>query len=145
MTSMRPLGARPRRSGFSLIEALVALAIASLVLMAIFELQIQMVRGQERAGLAMQQVVKQENALALTRDLNPMMQPSGVVVANGGDTIRWTSQPKGRPRVNAGFPAGDGSFEVQLFTVTVEIEPQSGRAPADLQFDRLGWRRTTSG
>lgn len=134
-----------RRAGFSLIEALVALAIASMVLMAIFELQVQMVRGQQRAGQAMEQVVKQENALALTRDLNPMLEPTGEVETQGGDTIRWTSEPKGEPRINAGFPAGDGSFEVQLFTVTVEIEPASGRAPADLTFDRLGWRRMFAG
>jgi general secretion pathway protein I len=131
-----------RRPGFSLIEALVALAIASMMLMAIFELQIQMARGQQRAGQAMEQVVKQENALALIRDLNPMAQPTGAVEFAGGDTIRWTSRPKGQPRLNAGFPLGDGAFEVQLFTVTVQIDTASGRSPADLTFDRLGWRRT---
>ena len=38
------------RDGFSLIEALVALAIASMTLTAIFELQIQMTRNQQRAA-----------------------------------------------------------------------------------------------
>ena len=38
------------RQGFSLIEALVALAIAAMVLTAIFELQQQMARGQRRAA-----------------------------------------------------------------------------------------------
>ena len=66
-----------RREGFSLIEALVALAIASMTLMAIFELQIQMTRSQQRAALAIEQVAAQENALALTRNVNPMAQPQG--------------------------------------------------------------------
>ena len=44
-------------------------------------------------------------------------------------------------RVNAGFPAGDGAFEVQLYRVTVGVERPQGRAPAPLVFDRLGWRR----
>ena len=40
---------RRGRDGFSLIEALVALAIAAMTLTAIFELQQQMIRGQRRA------------------------------------------------------------------------------------------------
>ena len=57
---------RRRREGFSLIEALVALAIAAMTLTAIFELQQQMIRGQRRAADVMEQVAAQENALALT-------------------------------------------------------------------------------
>ena len=130
-----------RRSGFSLIEALVALTIAALVLGAIFELQIQMVRGQQRAVDAIEQVAAQENALALTRDLNPMQSPAGEIALADGDTIRWSSTAKGDPVTNTGFPTGDGLFSVQLFTVTVEVERLSGRSPAPMIFDRLGWRR----
>lgn len=130
-----------RRSGFSLIEALVALTIAALVLGAIFELQIQMARGQQRAVDAIEQVVAQENALALTRALNPMATPTGEIALPEGDTVRWTSRPKGEPVINAGFPAGDGLFSVQLFTLTIEVERRTGRSPAPMVFDRLGWRR----
>jgi len=132
---------RRRRAGFSLIEALVALTIAAMVLGAIFELQLQMVRGQQRAVDAMEQVAAQENALALTRSLNPMQKPDGRIALAGGDTITWTTEPKGAARVNAGFPYGDGQFEVQLFTVTVSVDRASGRSPAPMVFDRMGWRR----
>lgn len=134
-----------RREGFSLIEALVALTIAAMVLGAIFELQLQMVRGQRRATEAMDQVMAQENALALTRNLNPMERPSGVIALPGGDTIRWTSEAKGRPVQNAGFPSGDGMFMVQLFTLTVQVERVSGTSPAPMVFDRMGWRRLSEG
>ena len=130
-----------RRTGFSLIEALVALAIAAMTLAAIFELQVQMVRAQQRAAQALEQVMTQENALALTRDLNPMTQPVGRIDLPEGDTIRWRAQPHGRPMTNAGFPSGNGSFEVQLYTVTVNVDRREGRAPQPLVFDRLGWRR----
>ncbi|MGV3580247.1 type IV pilus modification PilV family protein [Brevundimonas sp.] len=130
-----------RRSGFSLIEALVALTIAALVLGAIFELQTQMARGQQRAIDAIEQVSAQENALALTRDLNPMASPDGTIALPEGDTVRWTSTPKGAAVTNAGFPIGSGMFSVQLFTVTVEVDRLSGRSPAPMTFDRLGWRR----
>ncbi len=133
------------REGFSLIEALVALTIAALVLGAIFELQIQMVRGQQRAVDAMEQVMAQENALALTRTLNPMERPEGSIALPGGDTIRWSAQAKGRPITNAGFPGGNGQFEVQLYTMTVAVERARGRSPAPLVFDRMGWRRQGQG
>ena len=132
---------RTRRSGFSLIEALVALTIAALVLGAIFEMQIQMARGQQRAIDVIEQVVVQENALALTQDINPMATPSGAIVLPRGDTVRWTSSPKGEPVINAGFPLGDGLFSVQLFTVTIEVERRTGRSPAPMVIDRLGWQR----
>lgn len=135
---MRP----PRgRQGFSLIEALVALTIAALTLTAIFELQIQMARGQERAVRAIEQTAVQENALALTRDLNPMARPEGAIQLPDGDRIAWRSQAKGRSVLNTGYPGGQGEYEVQLFTVTVTIERAGGPSPAPLVFDRMGWRR----
>lgn len=128
-----------RRSGFSLIEALVALSIAALTLTAIFELQVQMVRGQERAAAALQQVAAQENAIALVRDINPAEQPTGEIVVPDGDTIRWTSEPVGQAVLQAGFPAGDGRYRVQRFTVTVEVDRPGDRDPRPLVFERVGW------
>ena len=130
-----------RRHGFSLIEALIALAIAAMMLTALFQLQIQMARGQVRAESVLEQVASQENALALMRDLNPMQEPSGETVLPQGDTIRWTSEPRGRSQTNVGFPAGNGQFEVQLYTVTVEIVKPDRGLVAPLVFDRMGWRR----
>ena len=136
---------RRMRGGFSLIEALVALAIAAMTLAAIFELQVQMVRGQQRAVQAIEQVQAQENALALTRNLNPMLQPEGRIALPDGDVVLWSTVPHGAPIRNAGFPTGDGQYDVQLFTVTVDVQRRVGRAPQPLVFDRLGWRSANSG
>lgn len=130
-----------RRAGFSLIEALVALTIAALTLMAIFELQLQMARGQQRAARAIAQSAMQENALALTRAVNPMEQPEGVIALPGGGSVRWTSLPKGEAVTNAGFPVGQGAYRIQRYAMTVVMTPAEGPPPAPLVFDRLGWRR----
>nr|WP_312162059.1 type II secretion system protein [Brevundimonas diminuta] len=129
------------REGFSLIEALVAMGIAAMTLMAVFELQMQMARGQQRAALAIEQVSAQENALALLRTVNPMEEPEGRIDLPEGDVVSWTSEPRSERRVNAGFPVGDGTYEVQLYQLTVAIERRQGRSPAPMVFDRLGWRR----
>jgi general secretion pathway protein I len=130
---------QPSRSGFSLIEALVALAIASMTLMAIFELQIQMARGQDRAIRAIEQVAAQENALALIKDINFSVQPDGEIELPDGDQISWQSEPLTQPRRNMGRSTGYGNHEVQLHRVTVSIQRRTGPSPAPMQLDRIGW------
>ncbi len=130
---------RSRRAGFSLIEALVALAIAAMTLTAIFELQIQMSRGQERAARALRLVSDQENAIAMLRDVNPMERPDGVIELPEGAAVRWSSEPVGDAVIQAGFPFGQGGYRVQRFRLTVEIENPDGRNPRPLVFERVGW------
>jgi prepilin-type N-terminal cleavage/methylation domain-containing protein len=132
---------RKPRAGFSLIEALIALAIAAMMMTALFQLQIQMARGQARAISVLEQVTAQENAIALTRDLNPMHEPEGEIQLPDGDTILWSATPRSQPQINVGFPTGSGQFEVRLYTVTVEIRHRDGRPVSPLEFDRMGWRR----
>ncbi len=131
------------RAGFTLIEALVALAIAAMVMTAIFQLQIQMAQGQRRAQAVLQQVAVQENALALIRDVNVMDRPAGEFAAPGGDVIRWSATAKGAPKRNVSAGA-NGRYEVQLYEVTVRIERPGGRNPADMTIERVGWRRLDS-
>jgi len=132
---------RPGREGFSLIEALVALTIAAIMLTAIFELQQQMIRGQRRAADVMDQVAAQENALALMKDINPSSTPSGQIVVPQGDTIRWSSKPVSPTVVNAGFPTGNGTFEVTLYEIQVDIIRDGKKVGAPLIFQRMGWWR----
>lgn len=126
-----------------MIEALVALAIAAMVMTAIFQLQIQMAQGQRRAQAVLQQVAVQENALAMIRDINVMERPVGEFAAPGGDVIRWNASAKGAPKRNVSA-AGNGRYDVQLYEVTVRIERPGGRNPADMKIERVGWRRLDS-
>ena len=132
---------RAAREGFSLVEALVALAVAALTLGAIFQLQVQMARGQARAAAVLEQVAAQESALVLLRDHNFMAEPVGQRELGPGEVVRWQATPLGPPRVNVGLPNGDGVFEVQRFRVRVEIARAPGRTPPPMEFERVGWRR----
>lgn len=134
---------RRHDAGFSLIEALVALAIAAMALAAVFTLQRQLAEGEQRHTRTLQLVTLQKNALALTRDLNPTAEPTGAVQLAGGQTVRWTSQPLTPPRTNTSLPAGEGAFEVRLYRVRVDIADSSGRRLGGLDIDRVGWRRLT--
>lgn len=134
---------RGRRAGFSLIEALVALAIAAMALLAIFSLQQQLAEGELRHTRSLQLVALQRNALALTTDLNPTAEPQGVIRLAGGQLVSWSAQPLTPPRTNVGLPVGEGSFEVRLYRVRVAITDARGGWLGGLDFDRIGWRRLT--
>ena len=134
----RPMG---RRNGFSLVEALVALAIAALAFTAIFALQDQMTVGQMRLQRTLDTAAVQRNGLELLADINPMEEPSGQRNMTGGRVISWTAEPVTETRRNAGFPSGEGVFDVALYQVDAVITTAGGRELGRLQFRRLGWRR----
>jgi len=131
----------PRPTGFTLIEALVALAIAAVTLTAIFQLQVQMARSQQRAQAVLAQVALQENALALIRDINVMERPEGQISLPGGDMVRWSATAVGEKRRNVTEASTYGRYEVQMFEVAVEIVSPGRRSPPALKIERLGWRR----
>ena len=131
-----------RDRGFSLIEALVALAIASMALLAIFALQQQLAQGEVRHTRALQLVALQRNALALTSDLNPTAEPQGSLRLAGGQWVRWSAEPLTPARTNVALSSvGEGAFEVRLYRVRVLISDARGARLGGLDFDRIGWRR----
>jgi prepilin-type N-terminal cleavage/methylation domain-containing protein len=128
------------RAGFSLIEALVALVVAALCLLAVFDLQQTFTKGEERAEHALLVSGLQADAAALLTDLNPTLRPSGAAPMAAGRRLQWSSEPLGAPRQGQGFPAGAGRFEVRLYRVQGDILAPDGRLLARVAFDRVGWR-----
>ncbi len=130
-----------RRAGFSLVEALIALIIAALVLMAIFELQRQLSHDQARYEQALAAADRRRNALVLLRDLNPTERPTGALPLAGGRALRWSATPLTAPRINADYPTGQGDYEMRLWRLDVRIDNAQGVAVDRFQLDRVGWRR----
>jgi prepilin-type N-terminal cleavage/methylation domain-containing protein len=131
---------RNQRNGFSLVEALIALIIAALVLMAIFELQRQLSHDQARYEQAIAAADRRRNALVLLRDVNPTQRPNGALPLSGGRWMRWSAQPLTPARLNVDYPTGQGSYEMRLWRLDVRIENARGLATDSFQLDRLGWR-----
>lgn len=130
-----------RRDGFSLIEALVALTVAAVALLAIFELQHQLSAGQRRYETALRAAEGQRDALTLLRDLNPVEQPTGSLPLGGGRGIAWTSTPLGPFRDVRPGPGGTGLHQVRLYRLHVRIVDPAAGGPRAFDLDRLGWRR----
>lgn len=136
-----------RVAGFSLLEAMIALAIAAVCLGAVFQLQYQLVNGQRRYEATLKRVELQRNALVLLREVNPQAQPTGEIALPPDMTLRWTSEPISEGRTSAGVPRGDGGFYVQLYRVDAEALSARGELIQAFSLERLGWEipETTAG
>lgn len=132
------------KRGFSLVEALIALIVAAMVLMAIFELQRQLSQDQARYEQAIAAADRRRNALVLLRDINPTASPSGALSLSGGRVVHWTATPLTPPRRNADYPTGQGDYEMRLWRLSVRIDNARGQATDVFELDRLGWRRLSA-
>jgi prepilin-type N-terminal cleavage/methylation domain-containing protein len=129
-----------RVKGFSLVEVLVALAIASVGLLAILDLQRQLADGQRRYEHALAGTEFQRTALTFIRDLNPMASPSGRIDLPPNVSISWASQAAGDAKRNTGLPVGDGNFMVQLYQVQVQVSNTHTAQKQVFTVDRVGWK-----
>jgi len=111
---------RARQRGFTLLEALVALAIIGAVLAPLYAMHNTTLRSLFRVSAVNERALIQRNALALVSGINPMIRPEGQERL-GEFTVSWTSQPLTEPVLTASMMAGNGGFQVALYTMDVRI------------------------
>ena len=129
-----------RRGGFSLLEALVALAIASVCLLVLFGLQRQLVGSQRRFEAAAARAEAQRNVLALVRDLNPEAQPEGATALPDGERLSWSSRPASPLRPALAANGSAGPWLVRLHLVTARLTDAEGAVKGVVSVERMGWR-----
>ena len=130
---------RRSRAGFSVIEAVVAMAIAAIALTAILSLQQQMAASQVRYEAALHRLALRRAAIVLIRDINPLTTPTGKATIAPGLIMDWTSDTRVQPRRAIGLAANDGAFDVGLYTVSVRLHDQNGKMVDQFRVERLGW------
>ena len=128
-----------RESGFTLLEAIVALAILAAGAMALFAALNGALRAIERADAAARLDTATENALDLLELTNPMHQPSGEAIL-GEYTLRWRAAPILGPTDNLTDYLQPGLYEVALFAIDGELW-LDGRVAGRFTLRRAGWRQ----
>lgn len=134
--------------GFSLLEALVAVALTAIALLPLLSLQQANLDLAIRTDRASKRLELERNVLVVVNSVNPSQNPTGTVEIAPYE-IRWTSRIIGPPRAASGRPFGSGRFNLTLYDVSVEsIDKRTGeigtttlrrvgylavRPPADIQ------------
>lgn len=131
---------RAMRAGFSMVEAVVALAIAAVGLTAILELQQQIAINQARHERALARMAMRQNSLVIIRDLNPEASPDGELKIDESQILNWTSTPVSPLRRSIGLPAGDAGFNVRLYEVSVTVTDKRSNLTDRFTVERLGWK-----
>lgn len=139
----RAIPARPQRrreQGFSLLEAIVALALVAttgLALMAWINASLNEVnRLQQREAQARLLLA----ATQAVQTIDPMKKPQGQM-ALGSITLRWQAEPDAPAMRSAGFEgAGVGNFEMQLFSVRTQASDASSGAEISFDATLVGYR-----
>lgn len=128
-----------REPGFTLLEAIVALAILAAGAMALFAALNGALRSVERAEAAARLDTATENALDWLEVVNPMQQPQGEV-ALGEYTLRWRAEPLLGPTDNLTDYLQPGHYEVALYMIEGELW-LDGQLAGRFTLRRAGWRQ----
>ena len=125
--------------GFSLLEAIVALALLASVGMALLSWLngslISLRRVQEVAAVQ----AAARDALAYLDTINPMLTPQGETEL-GEWRLRWQAREVEPAREGAGYPGGIGLFDVGLYDTRVWLE-RDGRAIEEFVLRQVGYRK----
>lgn len=127
---------RERQSGFSVIEALVAVAIMAAAILPLATLQGQVSRSAAQQQQMQTGLAAERNAMAVLRDANMMATPSGALDLGGGQTLRWRARP-----ISSAVATNAGGFEVALYAVEAEVVDERGEDVSKFSIDQVGWRR----
>ena len=128
------------QAGFSLLEALIAVALIAAALLPLLALQGQLTRtvlAVERAGTSAKDMT---SALSFLRTVNPMRDPKGTEQL-GDAVLSWAARPVSdeRPALDQG--GTPGRFILQLYEIDATIAYDDGRR-AEVTVRAVGWRPT---
>lgn len=130
---------RPSDRGFSLLEAIVALAILSAGAMALFSAMNGALRAQDRVEANLRNAAAADNALALLEGVNVMAQPRGEAIA-GSYRYRWVANPVVGPVDVLTDYYRPGLHQVALYDVDVEVW-LGGQFERRFTVRRVGWQQ----
>lgn len=124
--------------GFSVLEAIIAIAILSIALMPLLALQEQMTRTTLSLERNEQLMGAKRSALAYIRNINPMREPNGTI-SLGSAQMRWQAVPIAQERPVKGVGGADGRFVAALYDVQVTLAFADQRTQV-FSVHAFGWR-----
>ena len=129
-----------RQRGFTLMEAIVALVLIATTGMALFSWVNSNILTLQRVQAANAQEAATVNALQYLHNVNPMATPEGKVLL-GTYTLNWTSEQLSEPRDTAGYPTGNGLYQIAMYQTQVRLELLDGKDWFDFKLQQVGYKK----
>lgn len=132
-----------RQAGFTLLEAIVAMVIMAVCMMALYGWLSANTISVTRAQAQTRDIADARSALAIVESLNPMAEPSGEREMPPLK-VSWQSREitPARPGIGqAGFPT---LFDFALYEVAVEVR-RDGQLVKEFNVRRVGWVQARQG
>ena len=134
----------PGGRGFTLLEAIVAIAIVGIALIPILTFVSQMVGGLTRAGDANAQNLAKQAIIELLEPLNPLESPIGQdQIGNLG--LRWETENVVPPNTATHVGTGLSGFSIGFYVVTVSVERPDHSLWFSFPMRKVGYRRLSAG
>ena len=127
-----------RQDGFSILEAIVAMAILAIAFIPFVQLQGQLIRSVESFDRADIRMLANDNALAFLRERNFLLQESGQIQL-GDIILKWDSDVLKPARRVYDKGGAYGRFEITLYDVEAALMFPDG-ASETLSLRGLGWK-----
>ncbi|MEM8770363.1 MAG: hypothetical protein AAGD92_01825 [Pseudomonadota bacterium] len=133
-----PLAAkRKRQQGFSVLEALAAIALIAAAFLPLLALQGQLARTVIATERAETRLAHKQSALNYLRVLNPTLQPQGTEVF-GDAQLSWTARPISDEKPALGNGGEPGRFNIRLYEIDARITYADGRETT-FSIRSMGW------
>lgn len=129
-----------RQSGFTLLEAIVALVIMATTLMVLYAWLASSTLGAERSADNATTLNDARTALAYLERINPMVEPSGSATL-GPFKLSWESEPVTDRRTGRSASGDPSPYDYQLFDMTAQVK-REGRTEREFTVRRAGWVAT---
>jgi general secretion pathway protein I len=129
-----------RASGFSLLEAIVAMTLVAIAGLALFSWINASFDSINRLDAATARARAQLNALEWMKTVNPMVRPSGVET-QGSLRIEWESRELAPAQRSLSEMNTPGLFVVALYEVTVKVEQLPSVPRFVIVLRQMGYRR----
>lgn len=129
-----------RQQGFTLMEAIVALVLVATTGMALFSWVNSNILTLQRVQATNSQDAATVNALQYLHNVNPMATPDGKV-ALGTYTMNWTTEQLTEPRDTAGYPTGNGLYQIAMYQTQVRMQSQDGKDWFDFKLQQVGYKK----
>ncbi|MEI6599792.1 MAG: prepilin-type N-terminal cleavage/methylation domain-containing protein [Comamonadaceae bacterium] len=142
---MKPLRKRSARvgrfqTGFTLIEAIVALVLMATTGMALFSWINSNIMTLSRVQASNAEDAATANAVEYMRTVNPTLTPEGKTTL-GAYRMVWKAEPLTDLRDGASYPFGLSLYQIGMYQTQVAVQTQDGTPWFSFKLQQVGYKK----